>query len=698
MNLDPGSPYLPPVTPRTGFNVVKRQLLLLASIVPALIGLLSWILPVDLGLAGTLLRAYALAVVLLALLWLTVRALRVFLWRVSRRLAFSYLLIGLVPILLVFLLSAVAAYAMSGFYLGHLYRDAMYSLTYDLQTAGRRHLDHLAERRWRRSPEAIPIRFAYYLDGKRVAGDRRAPARWQRWWPAVTVEPGAADYASPAMVAAIDGSPTLMTGVVKGRYAVLAVFAGDLSRELAERCGVWVELTRADDPRLEGAAKLTLWSREVPILIRADPAREELAEFLHPGNENPGLLDRPALFWADVWRPFSDLASGSHAAEYVSVSLTTNLRTLQHTLISRSAEVGNWVYVLFVGLAFLLFDIFVVAALMAILMIFGMSRAVNRMTDATRRVQRGDFSARIEVQRQDQIGALQASFNEMAGNLETLVAQAAQKEILEKDLQIAQELQQSLLPDTLTAPAGLSFETYFEPSSAIGGDYYDILPMSCGRLAVAVADVSGHGISAGLRMAMVKSALQVLCEREDGPEEVLRHLHRLLRAGYEKSNQRGFVTATLALVDSERGELVVTNAGHPPTYLLRRGEVREIVLPSPPLGALEGDFGRATVELETGDIVVWLSDGLIEAQRPPGGRGGDQSAAEDFGYGRVVEALSGLDGDPAAVKESLLAAVAEHTGGLPPEDDRTLVVMAYRPVEPAATPSGSSEDGSPRVA
>lgn len=666
---------------------MKRKLFLLASIVPALAGLVLWSLSADLGLAGKLLTAYTLAFVLLAFLWFLGRGLRIFLWRVSRRLAFSYFLIGIVPILLVSLLAAVAAYAMTGFYLGHLCRDAMYSVTSDLLAAGHRHLEQLTARRLPRSPEEIPIRFAYYRDGKRIAGDRDSPEKWQRWWPAVTVSPGSAGFADPTMVAAADGSATLMAAVVEGRYGVLAVFAGDLDRELSERCGVWVELTRADDPQLVGAAKLTLWNREVPIPIRAAPAREELAEFLHPDTDEPGLLERPSLFWLDVWRPFSVLGSGEPAAEYVSASLTASLQTLRHTLISRSAEVGSWVYVLFVGVAFLLFDIFVLAALMALLMIFGLSRAVNRLTDATRRVQQGDFSARIEVQRRDQIGALQSSFNEMARNLEQLVSQAARKEILEKDFEIAQELQRSLLPDTLTAPAALSFATYFEPSSAIGGDYYDLLPMSGGRLAVVVADVSGHGISAGLRMAMVKSALQVLCEREEGPEEVLGHLHRLLRDGYDRSHQRGFVTATLALIDAQRGKLVVTNAGHPPTYLLRRRKVREIALPSPPLGALEGDFGRAEIELEAGDVLVWLSDGLIEAQ----------SGDEDFGYQRVVSALSGLDGDPGEVKERLLAAVAEHTGGLPPQDDRTLVVMAYRP-EPAAATSGSCEDGSPRVA
>jgi sigma-B regulation protein RsbU (phosphoserine phosphatase) len=183
-------------------------------------------------------------------------------------------------------------------------------------------------------------------------------------------------------------------------------------------------------------------------------------------------------------------------------------------------------------------------------------------------------------------------------------------------------------------------------------------------------------------MAMVKSALALLCEEEARPEEILRRLHMLMRHRLQGAdNGRGFVTATLTLVDSATGELVVTNAGHPPTYLLRAGEVTEIMLPSSPLGALGDDFGQTRLTLEPGDAVVWLSDGLIEAAGADGG---------DFGYDRVVQALAGLDAEPTAVRARLLDAVARHTGGGAPEDDRTLLVMAYRPVEAAVKVKSSS--------
>ena len=121
------------------------------------------------------------------------------------------------------------------------------------------------------------------------------------------------------------------------------------------------------------------------------------------------------------------------------------------------------------------------------------------------------------MRRNDQLGELQRSFNEMAGNLETLVAAAAQKETLENELEIARDLQKSLIPRDLPGGEGVEFATLFEPSAAIGGDYFDVLRLSEDELAVIIADVSGHGLSTGLRMAMLKAALLILVERDPGP-------------------------------------------------------------------------------------------------------------------------------------------------------------------------------------
>jgi serine phosphatase RsbU (regulator of sigma subunit) len=178
-------------------------------------------------------------------------------------------------------------------------------------------------------------------------------------------------------------------------------------------------------------------------------------------------------------------------------------------------------------------------------------------------------------------------------------------------------------------------------------------------------------LSTGLRMAMLKAALLILVEQNQEPEDILRHLDTVVRNG----NTRVFVTATLSLINLRTGTLRIYNAGHPPTYLLRDGEVREILLPGSPLGGLGRTYGRADVPLRRGDVLVWLSDGLIEATGADG---------EPFGYDAVLGVLGkvgkgGKAGESAAdVRNRLLAAVDRYVGDEPPSDDRTLVVMRYR--------------------
>jgi phosphoserine phosphatase RsbU/P len=264
------------------------------------------------------------------------------------------------------------------------------------------------------------------------------------------------------------------------------------------------------------------------------------------------------------------------------------------------------------------------------------------------------------------LGDLQRSFNEMAANLEALVATSAQKELLEKELELARNLQKSLLPSDLPAGSGVEFATLFEPSAAIGGDYFDVLRVSEHELAVIIADVSGHGLSSGLRMAMLKAALLILIEETREPEEILRRLDAVVRSN---GGSRFFVTATLGLFNLRTGSLRLTNAGHPPTYIVRGVEVEEILLPSSPLGGLGQTYRSTTVTLGAGDSAAWLSDGLIEATN---------ASDEPFGYDSVTLALAGAAGDSAAdIRNRLLAAVERHTAGQPAGDDRTLMVLRY---------------------
>jgi sigma-B regulation protein RsbU (phosphoserine phosphatase) len=186
---------------------------------------------------------------------------------------------------------------------------------------------------------------------------------------------------------------------------------------------------------------------------------------------------------------------------------------------------------------------------------------------------------------------------------------------------------------------------------------------------VIIADVSGHGLATGLRMAMLKAALLILVEQTRDPGEILARLDRVVRMGAER---RYFVTATLGILDLESGALSLTNAGHPPTYRIRGEQVDEVLIPGSALGGLGHTYGHVEITLAPGDIVVWLSDGLIEASN---------SDDEPFGYDQVIAALRPPNSrqlqTAATMRDRLLAAVERHADGQPPADDRTLVVLRW---------------------
>ena len=704
------------------------------------------------------------------------RVLSAFLYKVGRRLSFSYFLIGVLPIPMVLLLLAVVAYLLACFFIGHVYRDALGSLDAEVAAATRERAAHYLVSGKVPDPRvaggAMPAMvFAYYRDGERIAGDPRAPAHWPAWAsqaaaartataapvtasPAgasaatVAASPGAASAGAasagertgagtgtgtgtgagtatgtgspgtaspgaglaslPRFYSGALGCPTLAAAAGGASRGALGVYTGDLDFELSRRSGLWVETNRPGDP--VDVMRIKLGSRELPLLtLHRGSNLGEAQRFFKQRSRGDWFLDRQLLWWGQASGPLVDLSGSRVITGSLLVTLSGTPRIVRQHLFAANGEIDAPSWAVLVGLAVLLFNVYAAAALMALFMIVGLSRAVNRLSRATDAVRRGDFSVRIPGGRRDQIGDLQRTFNEMAANLETLVAASAQKELLEKELSLARDLQNSLIPSNLPSGEGVEFATLFEPSAAIGGDYFDVLRLSEREIAVIIADVSGHGLSTGLRMAMLKAALLILIEETRKPEEILRRLDAVVRSNAEG---RCFVTATLAMFDLREGRLTLTNAGHPPTYIVRGGRVQEILLPSSPLGALGHSYARRELTLDRGDVVVWLSDGVFEETNSEG---------EPFGYDRIETALAAAAKQPgaagaaggtsatgsrrralaaagagggagavahlsgahlaepsaAAVRDRLLAAVAAHVGTQPPTDDRTVVVMRW---------------------
>ncbi|MGH9381864.1 MAG: PP2C family protein-serine/threonine phosphatase [Thermoanaerobaculia bacterium] len=631
-------------------------------------------------------RVALLLAALLLLLFLTLRLLRWLLWSVGRRLTVSYFLIGVVPLVLIAGLLFLVAYVAAGIFLGHVYRDAVRGLQ---ETADRSAAVALG--RWRAegsTPSTLQtgLAVAYYRDGHRVAGTLEAPERWPGWLQRQReTSPGseagrndATDIAESPFMALPDGEPAVVGLALAdprteaqedgdAPLSVLTIASQDIERWLSDGTGLWTVLVRSDDPRKRARIQLSVGGREVsltPITRGADEEAARAEFFGSPASVAP-LQARPWIWWGEITRDFRDLANGEPVAEYIAASLNATPAVVVRHLVSDSADVNTTILVALLAVSGTLASLYLVAVAMAVYMIVGLSRAVNRLSSATAAVRAGDFSVRIPARRYDQVGELQRTFNEMTEGLEQAVARRAHQEALEAELAVARRLQESLLPTTLPASEFLDFATLFEPSAAIGGDYFDVLRLDDDRLAVVIADVSGHGLPAGLRMAMLKATLNVLVEEHKSPQELLGRLDATVR----RERPRYFITCTVAIVDFRRGRVEVTNAGHPPTYRIRDATVEEILVPGSPLGALGDTYGQRELELRSGDTLVWLSDGLIEATDPDG---------RPFGYDSVEHALAGPAPDAATVRDRLLAAIAEHADGQPPDDDRTLVILHFR--------------------
>lgn len=340
---------------------------------------------------------------------------------------------------------------------------------------------------------------------------------------------------------------------------------------------------------------------------------------------------------------------------------------------STSSNIMKAIFGIIASLTTLLMIMYLFASAFAAVLIFSISRAVNRIEKGTKAVERGDFSYRIKMKPHNQLGEMAQSFDRMTESIASLLSSVAEKERLQSEIEIAASIQRNLLPKEGPQFRGVSFSAHFEPTASIGGDYYDVFNLDKSRLAVAIGDVSGHGLSTGLVMAMVKAAITTLVE--EGAEETSL-FHRLNDLVYRSTERRAFMTLAFTIFDLERGTIRHTNAGHLYPYLLRKDAPEPISIESPslPLG-VRSELITRTVEMDLrdGDTIVYLSDGIVEAQDPQ---------QEPFGFEQLEALLSETERSPSSIRDAILDAVARHSGDRPADDDRTVMVLRFDNFKP----------------
>jgi len=266
---------------------------------------------------------------------------------------------------------------------------------------------------------------------------------------------------------------------------------------------------------------------------------------------------------------------------------------------------------------------------------------------------------------------------ENANLLRTIADEVAQRERLNREVEIAREVQERLFPQKLPVVAGLDYAGHCRPALGVGGDYYDFLALPQGRLGVAIGDVSGKGIAAALMMASLQASLR--SEATRAPENLAAAVASVNRLVYEASSSNRYATFFYGQYDPAQGRFDYVNAGHNPPMLFRQanGHVEVIRLQSggTVVGLLEDvRYEQDSVQISPGDILVFFTDGISEAMNPA-----DEEWGEDCLMDSIRASICGAS-SAQELMECTFVAATRFAGTAPQHDDMTLVVLrAFAP-------------------
>ncbi|HEX7961800.1 MAG TPA: PP2C family protein-serine/threonine phosphatase, partial [Terriglobales bacterium] len=324
------------------------------------------------------------------------------------------------------------------------------------------------------------------------------------------------------------------------------------------------------------------------------------------------------------------------------------------------------------------------------------TESVANLYEGTQHVNRGDLKYRIAVKSKDQLAALQQSFNSMSASIQKLLLEQKEKERLQSELEIAQEVQSQLFPRISHNMSTLEVHGVCKPARTVSGDYYDFLTLGEEKLVIAVGDISGKGISAALLMATIHSAVRVyelgrMPQREElvaagaaaisasnrsyrnvemtsaaaeSPATVLSLLNRHL---YHSTPAEKYATLFLGMYDGPSRSLTYANGGHlPPLLIGSDGTMRKLTVGGTVIGLFEDQrWQQQRVAMNPGELFVAFSDGVTEPENEFG----------EFGEERLMEIVRDNRHMPLArISEMVIAAVQDWIGVQEQPDDVTLVL------------------------
>ncbi|HQB12226.1 MAG TPA: SpoIIE family protein phosphatase [Candidatus Omnitrophota bacterium] len=310
---------------------------------------------------------------------------------------------------------------------------------------------------------------------------------------------------------------------------------------------------------------------------------------------------------------------------------------------------------------------------------FWLTRPMRQVIQGMERVRSGDLNHSLGHFSQIEFEKIANIFNQMTGSLRHMIREleisTRENERVRHEIEVATEIQQSIFPENPPEIEGLEIAASSAPAKAVGGDYFDFFPVgtdAATRTGFVIADAAGKGIPGTLYMTRSRSVFRVVSSQGNAPGETLSRSNSYI-ASDSSSKQGMFITVLYMIYDSQEKQMIYSNAGHYNPLWFKSGEKKFIPLKSGgiPVGILPGqEFPEETLQLDSGDILVMYTDGVIEAKAEDGQMFGLERLT------RIIEQNSSLGAHE--IFEKIQAEIRDFIGKALPFDDMTLMVLRVK--------------------
>ncbi len=659
----------------------------------------------------------------LAFRWLK----RKILWRLRNRLIVTYVFIGVIPAILLITMAVITLYGLAGQFAVFVVTSEIRSQLRSLEAANAAVSNELAAR----------LERGDNLSAESLAGLRKRDTAWGRRqvcaWYGGKLLPLHDDYKGEPLAYPMFVSGTFREIVRDGdlhlrvvtsipvKSSTLTVvtsepfdktLVGKIAAELGEitlfGSGVMVNNRPSSSsgnsggPETQTPTSATARTDHNVVIIRAsNPNSIQVNDQVLQPTFVVGTLPR-ATGRFDLEIPLAgtslsvvDWKTGKHATPAL-LRVRTRPSVLYGHLFAALGEFVEGVAYILIGIAIFFAIIELIALIIGTRMTRTVTAAVAQLHEATKHIDRGDFSHRIPVKSNDQLAELAVSFNSMTASIEKLIQEQKEKQRLENELAIAQEVQAQLFPRQVSELESLEVHGFCRPARTVSGDYYDFVTVAPHKLILAAGDISGKGISAALLMATIHSAVRaysmelspqmrepvavgavtgsgrMMATWPEGagvsPAALLALLNHQL---YESTPPEKYATLFLGIYDGRTHHLSYSNGGHlPPILIGEDGSVRRLEAGGTVVGLFDNmTYDEGTVEMRPGEIFVAYSDGVTEPENDFG----------EFGEDRLIQLVRENRRLPLAqISQTVTMAVDDWIGDKEQPDDVTLVLARAR--------------------